>query len=955
MSAVESVGPFRLGERVGTSVWKAEDTRTGKTVALKLLTKQLPKDQAKRDALIRDVRQAAALYHAFIVPIQEITVVGDNLLMVMDLLNARAVTKKVAGAPVERSAFFRTSYQVAEALRFLHGKGVVHMNVNGDSVLVTPEGQVRLGGFNLLNLQGRRDGSGPSAYQQKGNDIRSVPYMAPEQITGQEVDPRTDLFSLGSIMYEMGTGKPAFPGANATEAARKVVEGQPASPKSLNPAIDAAVMNAIGACLFKDIYKRPKDARALVDLLAKLDPDASKFAGDLASAKVMTAAAAAGEGPARQALLFIADIANYGALAAKDAGGAAKAASRMQQILGESVYLYDGQVVDPFGPRMVAELPTVESAIEAAKKGEFDFSPEQQEGEPVPVRMLLHAGSVRTKEGHVVGESIDQAAKILAQIPPLKLLVTEAFAREAKGKVKMKDGGAVGTAKVFSLVPTEAPQPAGPTPEEIAEREAAEAAAAAAAEAARRKKRKLLTIMVPALLAVLIGVAVVFLRSDKEPSTQVTAAPAASAPVQVTVLKVAIEAITVEGTDRALPERAKAVRLASMELLRNVPKLALIDGGDPAARRFSALLRTGPSGPEIVPVMRGTPDENGPAAPAPDASSAVQSLVQWVASRVGAPPPAMPATPEALNALAEALAAADTDPAKADATMRTAMKADPNFLPAQLAAMRYFATRSDPDAVAAARQVFALDPRNLDAARRIAIAAIRSGSPGAALAAYNAILRVDTNNEEALVTIARYAASVRDTQHFGAALKRLQFLPPQQVPVHEPDLLLTNGRLDAAVDRYYNIEVEVPNNPHLALKIGRIAILRRTMPIAELELEKLRTLDPSYGYRLLKAYLAAQRGSIAEAQIDLKAAEAAAKPVDDFWTAAAEVYAIVADSEMVIASLEKALANSEPVAGYVGIDPLFEYLESDARFQAIRDRFAAQQQEIRAALAQITL
>ena len=90
----------------------------------------------------------------------------------------------------------------------------------------------------------------------------------------------------------------------------------------------------------------------------------------------------------------------------------------MQQILGESVYLFDGQVVDPFGTRMVAELPTVESALEVGRKGEFDLAPAQQEGEPLQVHMLLHAGELQLHDGTPSGPAVEKAAQTLPQLSP---------------------------------------------------------------------------------------------------------------------------------------------------------------------------------------------------------------------------------------------------------------------------------------------------------------------------------------------------------------------------------------------------------------------------------------------------------------------------------------------------------------------------------------------------------
>src|SRR5215210_2404943 len=118
----QALGPFVIGERVGASVWLAEDTRNGKKVAIKLLTKQLPKEQAKRESLIREVRISAALYHAFLVPILEIVPVEDNLLMVMDVLDAQGITRKLRGQPVPRAEFFRLAYQLASVVKYLHMK-----------------------------------------------------------------------------------------------------------------------------------------------------------------------------------------------------------------------------------------------------------------------------------------------------------------------------------------------------------------------------------------------------------------------------------------------------------------------------------------------------------------------------------------------------------------------------------------------------------------------------------------------------------------------------------------------------------------------------------------------------------------------------------------------------------------------------------------------------------------
>src|SRR5205809_1044218 len=123
------LGNFRLIERASTSVWRAEDTRSGKNVAAKFLSKQLPKDAPKRESLVREVRQGAALYHSSLVAVQEIAVAGDALLLIMEWLDGQAIAKRVRGRAMERTEFFRVFYQIVDALKLLHGKDVIHGNI----------------------------------------------------------------------------------------------------------------------------------------------------------------------------------------------------------------------------------------------------------------------------------------------------------------------------------------------------------------------------------------------------------------------------------------------------------------------------------------------------------------------------------------------------------------------------------------------------------------------------------------------------------------------------------------------------------------------------------------------------------------------------------------------------------------------------------------------------------
>lgn len=951
MSSNQVLGPYRIGERVGAQVWIAEDTRNGKSVAIKLLSKQLPKDPARRETLIRDVRVAAALYHTFLVPVIEIANVGDNLLMVMEPIEVTPLSKHIGGKPMEREELCRVAWQLVDVLKYLHVKTIIHGNVNGDSVMVMPSGQVKLGGLNLHNLM-RREG-GPSAYQQKGSDARCVAYMAPEQITGQAADERSDIFSAGVAIYEMATGRLPFPGTTAADIARAIVEGQPVSPKSANPTLDSGVMSILGGSLFKDPFKRFKDAKALLDAIGKLDANAVAFAQQLEK-KIATATGPATE--KRRTILLIADVASH--FDSTDAD--ARATGRMQQVLGESIYLFDGKVVDPFAPKLVAEMPSVEAALEAGRKGEFDFSPDQQSEEPIDVRMLLHAGELELRDGLAAGPAVEKAYETLKQLPPNMLFISEEFAKEGRGNVRLRDAGARGGMKLYTIVPPEPKQEELPEPTtaEIEAEDVAEAEALAAFQRATQKERMRSLAIAAVGFLIFAGVLGVMWLRRGETAPETAAAPAAAAkpagPAPATAAaprKVLIGEFTVEAPDPALNDRATAIRLGAIEVLRAFPELRVADQSGPDVTPFSARLRAGAAGPELVPTSGANA---GPAAAAPDVASGIAALVQWVSSQVQMQPRAIAAA-DAMNAFADAVVARSVnDVARTDASLRTALAADPNFLSAQLLAMQFYDANGKPaDALAAAKQVITLDPHNLAAARKVAQTSLAVGDLQQAFGAYGAVLRREPRDVEALNHIARYALAAGDTARFTATLAKMRGVSPAAIASHEPDQLLSSGRLDAAAQRYYDVETAVANNPSLALKIGRLAVLRHSLEIADIELKKLGQTDPLFGRHMLLAYIAAEKRDRATAESELKTALGASSPGDDAWTSAAEVYAILADTSAVIASLEKAAQRKEPTAAYVLANPLFRYLGNDPKFAGLKAALTAQQIEIRTALAQI--
>ncbi len=955
-----SILSFRLLERVAASVWRAEDSRSGKTVALKVLTKQLPRDAVRREAVIRDIRQGAALYHASLVTIVEITPADDALIMIMEWCEAQPLNVAFRGRAADRTEFFHLAYQLADVVKLLHGKNVLHLNIAGDSVLVAANGQVKLAGLNASTFLPRRDGLG-SAFSQKGSDPNAVSYMAPEQITNQPVTTQTDVFSMGIVMYEVATGRRPYLAATAPDVARKIVDEQPPSPKAINPAVDAAVLGVMGKCFFKDPTRRYKDVKAIIEDIVKVEGDVVAWANDLSRAALTAVANARHAVQARQTVVLVGDIANYDEINATDPVSASRAAARVQQILGEAIFLFDGQVVDPFGPRFVGELASVDNGLEAGRKGEFDFSPEQQEGDRIPVRLLLHYGEVETHDGSPAGPEIDKAFDILRQLEPGKLFMTEAFVKKGKIPLRLRDAGARSGMKLYTIAPdVEEAEEAAKVEEQAEEtaRLAAEAEAAAALlRAEQKRKRMRMTAMAAAAAIAVIAVAGYFWvqhRSSSPATTAVAARPAGLLPATAsTPRNVVIEAFLVEPPDPALQQQGDVIRLAAIEILRSSPEVRVVEAKSPDGSAYTARLAGGAAA-QLAPVTDGKKRVEGPASPLIDASSGIESLVSWIARDLKIQTRSA-ASAEASNAFADAVAAtAARDDARTEAALRSAIKADANFLPTQLLALRFFSDKGkEADAVAAARQIVALDPNNMDAARRVARASLAAGDLTSAFGAYGAVLRHDRADTEALNVIGLYALAAGDSGRFSTVITRLG--SSEAAAVHEPDTLVASGHIDTAADKYYDVEQRMPRNAALALKIGRIAVLRHSVEIADLELKKLEQLDPNYSAHILKAYLAAQSNNKAAAAAELKAAAPASKPGDDYWTNVAEIAAMGGDPRGVNDALEHAAARKEPTASYVLSNPLFGFLQSDARFLKVREKLAAQQAEIRAALAGVTL
>ncbi len=268
----ETLGSYRLIDRLGAGgmgeVWRAEDTRLLREVAIKILSERIANDPEWKARFLREARTIAQMNHPNIATIFSIEQEAEKLFIVMELVEGESLATVLARGPLPPKEAVNIIRQVAEALAEAHEKGVVHRDVKPDNIIVGKRG-VKVLDFGIAK-QVVSTGDAPTLTQ-AGLIVGTPFYMSPEQALGRPVDVRSDLFSLGVVLYEAVTGKRPFEGESVTETMMNIIMQEPGDLAFVAPAAPASLVEVVNRALQKKPERRFGSAGEMVDALSHVD------------------------------------------------------------------------------------------------------------------------------------------------------------------------------------------------------------------------------------------------------------------------------------------------------------------------------------------------------------------------------------------------------------------------------------------------------------------------------------------------------------------------------------------------------------------------------------------------------------------------------------------------------------------------------------------------------------
>jgi non-specific serine/threonine protein kinase len=275
---------YRVTAKLGSGgmgvVYEVEDTTLGRHVALKFLPAEFAEDAAMLERFQREARAASALNHPGICTVHAIDQHEGQHFIAMELLEGQTLSERIRRGPFDLPELLDLGIQIADALESARAKGIVHRDIKPANIFINSRGQAKILDFGLAKVELRRSGQSEAPTTARadeltnaGTTLGTVAYMSPEQARAQLTDARTDIFSLGAVLYQMATGALPFEGETSAVIFEAILNRDPAPVQQLNPALPAELGRILSKALEKDRNFRYQSATELKTDLRRLKRD----------------------------------------------------------------------------------------------------------------------------------------------------------------------------------------------------------------------------------------------------------------------------------------------------------------------------------------------------------------------------------------------------------------------------------------------------------------------------------------------------------------------------------------------------------------------------------------------------------------------------------------------------------------------------------------------------------
>jgi len=271
----KSIIHYQILEELGRGgmgiVYKARDTKLNRLVALKFLPSDSIKDKNKKARMLQEAQAAASINHPNICTVYEVDALDDQVFIAMEYIdgkNLKEIINEKSALDISKSIGY--AIQIAEGLQAIHDQGMVHRDIKSDNIRITKNGQVKIMDFGLVKLSQQKE-----KLTQEDSTLGTVDYMSPEQIRGEKIDKRTDIWSFGVVMYEMFNGELPFKGENGAALIYAILDEEPENFRQLNPDIPDFVENIVKKALSKESVERYQSIQEILSDLKELNVDTS--------------------------------------------------------------------------------------------------------------------------------------------------------------------------------------------------------------------------------------------------------------------------------------------------------------------------------------------------------------------------------------------------------------------------------------------------------------------------------------------------------------------------------------------------------------------------------------------------------------------------------------------------------------------------------------------------------